>query len=78
MLRIQGVLKKLNKSEIALWLCKAPQFTKFLIEIGSLGAYDVKYTEKLRNLIFENPEDCVFYDQLKIACARHFIALQLF
>ena len=34
--------KKLNKSEIALWLFQAPQCTKFLIEIGSLGTYDVQ------------------------------------
>ena len=29
--------KKLNKPEIALRLCKAPQCTKFFIEIGCLG-----------------------------------------
>ena len=36
-LLIQGVSKKLNKPEIALRLCKAPQCTKFFIEIGCLG-----------------------------------------
>ena len=34
---IQGVSKKLNKPEIALRLCKAPQCTKFFIDIGCLG-----------------------------------------
>ena len=29
-----GCIKKLNKSEIALRLCKAPQCTKFFIKIG--------------------------------------------
>ena len=38
---IQGVSKKLNKSEIALRLCKAPQYTKFFIEIGCLGSDNV-------------------------------------
>ena len=33
--------KKLNKPEIALRLCKAPQCTKFFIEIGCLGTDDV-------------------------------------
>ena len=33
--------KKLNKPEIALWLCKAPQCTKFFIEIGCLGTDNV-------------------------------------
>ena len=31
---IYSVYQKLNKSEIALRLCKAPQCTKFFIEIG--------------------------------------------
>ena len=44
--------KKLNKPEIALRLCKAPQCTKFFIEIGCLGTNNVVYTEKLRNLKF--------------------------
>ena len=38
---IQGVSKKLNKPEIALQLCKAPQCTKFFIEIGCLGTDNV-------------------------------------
>ena len=71
-------IKKLNKSEITLRLCKAPQCTKFLIEIGSLSTYDVELIEKFRNLKLENLGACVFYDQLKIACARNFIALNLF
>ena len=29
-----GCIKKLNKPEIALRLCKAPQYTKFFVEIG--------------------------------------------
>ena len=33
--------KKLNKPEIALRLCKAPQCTKFFIEIGCLGTDNV-------------------------------------
>ena len=33
--------KKLNKPEFALRLCKAPQCTKFFIEIGLLGTDDV-------------------------------------
>ena len=33
--------KKLNKPEIAHRLCKAPQCTKFFIEIGCLGTDDV-------------------------------------
>ena len=33
--------KKLNKPEIAHWLCKAPQCTKFFIEIGCLGTDNV-------------------------------------
>ena len=33
--------KKLNKPEIALRLCKAPQCTKFFIEIGCLGTNNV-------------------------------------
>ena len=39
---IQGVSEKLNKSEIALRLCKAPQCTKFFIEIGCFGTYNVE------------------------------------
>ena len=37
-----GCIKKLNKSEIALRLCKAPQCTKFFIEIGCFGFYNVE------------------------------------
>ena len=33
--------KKLNKPEIAHQLCKAPQCTKFFIEIGCLGTDNV-------------------------------------
>ena len=33
--------KKLNKPETALRLCKAPQYTKFFIEIGCLGTDNV-------------------------------------
>ena len=33
---LQDVSKKLNKPEIAHRLCKAPQCTKFFIEIGCL------------------------------------------
>ena len=33
--------KKLNKPEIAHRLCKAPQCTKFFIEIGCLGTDNV-------------------------------------
>ena len=33
--------KKLNKPEIAHRLCKAPQCTKFFIEIGCLGTNNV-------------------------------------
>ena len=33
--------KKLNKTEIALRLCKALQCTKFFIEIGCLGTDNV-------------------------------------
>ena len=33
--------EKLNKPEIALRLCKAPQCTKFFIEIGCLGSNNV-------------------------------------
>ena len=33
--------KKLNKLEIALRICKAPQCTKFFIEIGCLGTDNV-------------------------------------
>ena len=44
--------KKLNKLEIVLRLCKAPQCTKFFIEIGCLGTDNVVQTEKLRNLKF--------------------------
>ena len=33
--------KKLNKPEIALRHCKAPQCTKFFIEIGCLGTNNV-------------------------------------
>ena len=33
--------KKLNKPEIALRLCKAPQCTKFFSEIGCLGTDNV-------------------------------------
>ena len=41
-LRYTGCIKKkLNKPEIALRLCKAPQCTKFFIEIGHLGADNV-------------------------------------
>ena len=36
------IKKKLNKPEIALRLCKAPQCTKFFIEIGCLGTYNVE------------------------------------
>ena len=36
-----GCIKKLNKLEIAFWLCKAPQCTKFFIEIGCLGTNNV-------------------------------------
>ena len=36
-----GCIKKLNKPEIALRLCKAPQCTKFLIEIGCLDTDNV-------------------------------------
>ena len=36
------IKKKMNKSEIALQHFKVPQFTKFLIEIGSLGISDVE------------------------------------
>ena len=35
------IKKKLNKPEIALRLCKAPQCTKFFIEIGCLGINNV-------------------------------------
>ena len=38
---IQGVSKKLNKTEIAHRLCKTSQCTKSLIEIGCLGTDDV-------------------------------------
>ena len=31
----------MNKSEIALLVCKAPQCTKFFIEIGCLGTKNV-------------------------------------
>ena len=34
--------KKLNKSKIALRLYKAPQYTKFFIEIGCLATYNVE------------------------------------
>ena len=36
-----GCIKKLNKSEIALRLCKAPPCTTFFIEIGYLGMDNV-------------------------------------
>ena len=36
-----GCIKKLNKPEIALRLCKAPQSTTFFIEIGCLGTNNV-------------------------------------
>ena len=36
-----GCIKKMNKSEIALRLCKAPQCTKFFVEIGCLGSNNV-------------------------------------
>ena len=35
------IKKKLNKPEIAHRLCKAPQCTKFFIEIGCLGTDNV-------------------------------------
>ena len=38
---VQGKKKKLNKPEIALRLCKAPQCTKFFIEIRCLGINNV-------------------------------------
>ena len=46
------VYKKMNKSEIALRLCKALQCTKIFIKIDCMGTYNVEYTEKLRNLKF--------------------------
>ena len=36
------ILKKLNKSKIALRPRKAPQCTKFFIEIGCLATYNVE------------------------------------
>ena len=35
------IKKKLNKPEIALRLCEAPQCTRFFIEIGCLGTDNV-------------------------------------
>ena len=35
------IKKKLNKSELAFRLCKAPQCTKFFIDIGCLGTNNV-------------------------------------
>ena len=69
-----GCIKKLNKSEIVLRLCKAPQCTKFFIEMSCYGTYNVEQTEKVRNYKFKTPGGCVFYNQLKMACARNFKA----
>ena len=46
------IKKKLNKPEIAHRFCKAPQYTKFFIEIGCLGTNNVVQIEKLRDLKF--------------------------
>ena len=43
---VQGVLKKLNKSEIALRVCKALQCTKFFIEVSCLGTNNVVKQKK--------------------------------